>query len=107
MFRVALMMGMSPFEFWHDDPELYCYYLEAYNLKKEAEAAEQNYYRWLQGMYFNYALAQNLQFSKSPKEIYPSKPFGKDILEEERGEDTLKKYMNDKYRMMNETKEAY
>lgn len=68
-------IGLTLEQFWDDDPELYFSYLEAYNEQKKQELEEKNLIAYIQGSYFNLAIAQNLQFSKTPKRIYPDKPF--------------------------------
>ena len=75
-------IGLTLDQFWNDDPELYFAYLEAYNEQKKNELEEKNLLAYLQGVYFNLAIAQNLQFSKSPKQIYPKEPFNLGIKEE-------------------------
>lgn len=68
-------IGLTLEQFWEDDPELFFVYLEAYNENKKQELEEQNLMAYIQGQYFCLAVAQNLQMSKSPKRIYPDKPF--------------------------------
>lgn len=68
-------IGLTLEQFWDEDPELYFAYLEAYNEQKKNEFEEKNLLAYMQGAYFNLAIAQNLQFSKSPKQIYPKEPF--------------------------------
>lgn len=75
MQPICYKIGLSLKQFWEDDPELYFAYLEAYNEQKKQELQEKNLLAYIQGEYFCLALAQNLQFTKSPKQIYPQKPF--------------------------------
>ena len=72
---MALKIGMTPDQFWNDDPELMGAYLEAYQQKFEEKFEYDNAYAHLQGQYFMLAIAQCLQFTKNPKKIYPKKPF--------------------------------
>ena len=74
LFPMALKIGMTPDQFWNDDPELMGAYLEAYQQKFEEKLEYDNSVAYLQGQYFMLAIAQCLQFSKSPKKIYPKKP---------------------------------
>ena len=71
---------MTPQQFWEDDPADMWAYWDAYEQRKKQEAEEDNVRAFNQGQYFLCALAQCLQFTKSPKQIYPKKPFplGKD-----------------------------
>lgn len=69
------IIGLTLDQFWNDDPELYFSYLEAYNERKKQELEERNLFAYIQGAYFNLALQHNLQFSKTPKKIFPDKPF--------------------------------
>lgn len=66
---------MTPEQFWEDDPDLLCAYLEAYNKKLRDKQEYDNALSYLQGKYFMYAVAQCLQFKKPIKNIYPKKPF--------------------------------
>ena len=83
LFPMALKIGMTPEQFWEDDPDLMGAYLEAYRMKEEERVVNENYFMWLQGQYQMMAMAQVFQFTKSPKKIYPKKPFniGKDKSE--------------------------
>lgn len=72
---MALKIGMTPDQFWNDDPELMGAYLEAYQQKFIEKYEYDNAYAHLQGQYFMLAIAQCLQFTKTPKKIYPKKPF--------------------------------
>ena len=66
---------MTPQQFWEDDPADLWAYWDAYEETKRIEAEEANAMAYNQGQYFLCALAQCLQFTKSPKQIYPKKPF--------------------------------
>ena len=72
---LAIRVGMTPDQFWNDDPDLLGMYLEAYEQEQKAKFEYDNSVAFLQGQYFLMAIAQCLQFSKHPKSIYPKKPF--------------------------------
>lgn len=72
---MALKIGMTPEQFWDEDPDLMGAYLEAYRMKQQEKMEYDNALAHLQGEYFVYALMQCLQFKKPVKEIYPKKPF--------------------------------
>lgn len=65
---------MTPEQFWEGDPDYFWAYLEADNMRYKAQLEYDNVVAHLQGLYEVKALAQVLQFSKSPKKIYPDKP---------------------------------
>ena len=73
VFPVYLTYGMTPDQFWHDDPHLAYYYREAYKMRQDAE----NQSQWRQGLYFLDALAVALGnlFSSKNKLKYPEKPY--------------------------------
>lgn len=75
LFPLALKIGMTPQQFWDDDPDLMGAYLEAYRQKLEEKMEYDNALAYLQGKYFLFALAQCMQFKKPIKDIYPKKPF--------------------------------
>nr|DAK86201.1 MAG TPA: hypothetical protein [Caudoviricetes sp.] len=62
-------------QFWNDDPDIFWVYLEAYEQEQKSKFEYDNSVAFLQGQYFLLAIAQCLQFSKHPKNIYPKKPF--------------------------------
>lgn len=66
---------MTPHQFWEDDPDDLWAYWDAYQMKKKEEAIEENIKAFNQGQYMVFAIAQCLQFSKHPKQIYPKQPF--------------------------------
>ena len=66
---------MTPDQFWEDDPEDFWIYWDAYQMKKHDDAVESNMKSFNLGQYFMLAIAQCLQDSKHPKQIYPKKPF--------------------------------
>ena len=75
LLPLAIRIGMTPEQFWEDDPEYFWNYWDAYELRKKEDAKESNIKAFNQGQYFMLAIAQCLQFTKSPKQIYPKKPF--------------------------------
>lgn len=66
---------MTPHQFWEEDPNYFWAYWDAYEETKKLQAQEDNVKAFNQGQYFLLAIAQCLQFTKSPKQIYPKKPF--------------------------------
>lgn len=66
---------MTPKQFWEDDPEDLWAYWDAYQEKQKEMARIANINAFNQGQYILLAVAQCLQFSKHPKQIYPKKPF--------------------------------
>ena len=75
LLPLALMVGMTPEQFWEDNPDDLWAYWDAYEMKKKREAEEKNINNYNLGQYFVLAIAQCLQFTKHPKTIYPKKPF--------------------------------
>lgn len=73
MLTQAIVIGMSPYQFWHEEPKLFFNYLEAYDRKKteeyEIELQKINHQAWLHGWYIDYALKVNPAFGKSGKYI--------------------------------------
>lgn len=72
---LSIRCGMTPTQFWDEDPDLFWIYLEAYEQEQKSRFEYDNSVAFLQGQYFLLAIAQCLQFSKHPKKIYPKKPF--------------------------------
>lgn len=72
---LAIRIGMSFNQFWYEDDEIFWVYLEAYEQEQKAKFEYDNSIAFLQGQYNLMAIAQCLQFSKKPKQIYPKKPF--------------------------------
>lgn len=70
LFPIALKIGMTPEQFWEQDPELFWAYLEAYNQAQEEQAKYDNIMAHRQGLYFKMAYA-----SCWGKEKYPLEPF--------------------------------
>lgn len=75
LFPLALTIGMTPEQFWEDDPELFFSYMDAYEYKKEREAKEEDVKAYNLARYILLAIRDSLQMSKSPKKIFPKKPF--------------------------------
>lgn len=75
LFPLAIRFGMTPEQFWDDDPDYFWAYLEAHEQQQKEQFEYDNNVAFLQGQYFMMAIAQCLQFSKHPKKIYPKKPF--------------------------------
>lgn len=75
LFPLSIRIGMTPVQFWEEDEQLFWVYLEAYEQEQKAKFEYDNNVAFLQGQYFMMAIAQCLQFSKHPKQIYPKKPF--------------------------------
>lgn len=67
---------MTPERFWDGDPDDFWAYWDAYEMRRNEEARTENIKAFNQGQYFLLALAQVLQFSKHPKQIFPKEPFG-------------------------------
>lgn len=80
LFPLAITFGMTYEQFWYDDPDLFFSYLEAYEIKMKQKMQYDNQMAFIQAQYNLLALQQVLQFSKSPKKIFPKKPF--DIFNE-------------------------
>ena len=66
---------MTPKQFWEDNPDDLWAYWDAYQEKQKEMAEYDNVKAFNQGQYFLCAIAQCLQFTKHPKQIYPKKPF--------------------------------
>lgn len=86
---MAINLGLSSTQFWHEDPYLLISYAKAHEIKMKEEAIEWklkiNFKAWLNGVYIQNAIAS--VFSKNHH--YPQKPF--EMLDtEENSEDKLK-----------------
>ena len=77
-FPQYLVMGMTPEQYWDEDPFLAVAYRKAYRLKRKAE----NEQAWLQGVYFcealNVCLSNAFSEKGKKKQNYFEKPI--DIL---------------------------
>lgn len=78
LLPLAVMIGLTPEQFWEDDPDLLFVYWDAYEMKEKRENQIKNINNYNLGQYIMLAVAQNLQFTKNPKQIYPKKPFNLD-----------------------------
>lgn len=76
MLTQAIMIGMTPEQFWYDDPALFFNYLDAYERKNrqqyESEISKINFSAWLYGLYTCAALRANPVMGRGKK--YPDKP---------------------------------
>ena len=79
------MIGMTPEQFWKEDPHLFFNYLEAYSRKKkeeyEVEMNKMNISAWVQGVYMCAALKAHPMFGKGKP--YPEKPIDLNKSQEE------------------------
>lgn len=75
----ALMMGLSYYDYWYGEPEMFYVYAKAYKSALERSAQEQDVQAWLTGQYVLQAVAVNFNaaFGKkgSPKVTYPEIPY--------------------------------
>lgn len=83
MLTQALIIGMTPDQFWNETPSLFFNYLDAYERKQketyEAEQQKINLAAWLHGIYVYRALRAAPVFGKGSK--YPEKPIGMKLTE--------------------------
>lgn len=86
MFPYYLAIGMSPEQFWDQDPWLTMAYRQAHELKNE----QHNQEMWVQGLYVYEAFGvviHNALKKKGDKPLeYPEEPFPLTIEEKERRE---------------------
>lgn len=86
MLTQAIIIGMSPEQFWDDDPSLFFNYLDAFEQKRETEMKIElekiNFTAWLNGVYIDYALAVNNPLAKR-KGKYLEKPYNFNNIETE------------------------
>lgn len=76
LFPLAIKVGMTPEQFWEQDPQLFWVYLDAYQQKQKEKFEYDNAKAFNQGYYFLLALRDSLQFTQHPKHIYPKQPLG-------------------------------
>lgn len=74
LLPLAIKIGMTPYQFWEDDPNDFFAYWDAYEMKKTDDDRESNINAFNQGHYFLLAMAHCFQFTKNPKKIYPKQP---------------------------------
>nr|WP_314639907.1 hypothetical protein [uncultured Olsenella sp.] len=77
-FPTAIALGMTPGQYWHEDPMLYCAFAEAQRLRDEAE----DWRRWQSGAYAYQALLRTAPtlnaLSKSSEPMdWLDAPFGR------------------------------
>jgi len=65
---------MTPKQFWYDDPDDLWAYVSAYEEKMKEMIEYDNVKAYNQGVYFLLALKDSLQFGRSYKKIFPTKP---------------------------------
>lgn len=75
LLPLAINIGMTPEQFWFEDPCLFWSYWDAYEMRKKEEYREQNIYAYNLSSYIYLAIKDSLQFIKNPKKIFPQKPF--------------------------------
>ncbi len=81
---------MTPKQFWEDDPDDFWAYWEAYIQNQKEMVRMDNIRAFNQGQYILCAIAQCLQFTKHPKQIFPKKPFP--LTSEKKVQMTQKEY---------------
>lgn len=75
MLPIAIKIGMTTSQFWDGNPDDFFAYWDAYEMLKRDESIEKNINNYNLAKYIMLAVAQNLQFSKNPKKIFPKEPF--------------------------------
>lgn len=83
-------MGMTPQQFWEDDPELYWAYLEAENQKRKEQVEYDNALAHRLGLYIRLSICSSLD----NKCKYPKEPFSLGIADDK---PKTKKSENDKW----------
>lgn len=73
LLPLAITFGMTPEQFWEDNPDDLWAYWDAYEMKRENEEKQTDINNYNLGQYFMLAIAQCFQDGK--KQIYPKKPF--------------------------------
>lgn len=76
LFKVALVCGMSPQDYWDGDPEWLDAYYENYITAQKNDMSNVDNAAWLIGRYVGFALndALGAAFSKGYKPQYPDEP---------------------------------
>lgn len=75
LFPLAIKIGMTPVQFWEENPDTMWAYWDAYEMKYKDQLRLINESNYNLGQYMCLAIAQNMQFTKHPKQIYPKQPF--------------------------------
>ena len=75
LFPLAIKIGMTPVQFWEENPDTMWAYWDAYEMKYKDQLRLINESNFQLGQYMCLALSQCLQFTKHPKQIYPKQPF--------------------------------
>lgn len=73
MLPLAIKIGMTPTQFWDDNPDDFFAYWDAYEMRKKDEAVEKNIDNYNLGKYFIFAIAQAFE---GKRQVYPKQPFG-------------------------------
>ena len=86
IFPLALECGMTPTQFWEEEPRLFHSYL----VKHQQMLNQINYESWLIGLYVHIAVSVSLSgFSKGSNQKYCEKPiesFNRYFVKENKGE---------------------
>ena len=91
-FPLALKFGMTPEQFWEDDPDYFWAYLDAYEMKQKEQAEYDNALSYRQGIYMAYAIGQ--AFADKGKRVYPKEPLP---LFDSANKQQTKQSINDKW----------
>ena len=70
LFEQAILIGMTPHDFWEEDPDWFWVHRKIYIAKQKDEQQQMNLQSWLLGVYIQKAIAS--VFSK--KYTYPNEP---------------------------------
>jgi hypothetical protein len=92
LLPLAINIGMTPEQFWYDDPDLFWNYWDAYEIKKEEEAREQNAYAYNLSYYIYLAIRECVGLCK--KKIFPDKPFELSFDKKDKKEMTNEEYQD-------------
>ena len=74
LLPLAIRVGMTPKQFWEDDPNLLWAYVSAYEQKVKDDVEYDNIKAYNQGLYVLLALRDSLQFGRTHKKIFPDAP---------------------------------
>ena len=103
----ALYAGLSPEQFWYEEPYLLDSYAKAYELKIKENAEEwkikTNFSAWLNGAYIQNAItsvfSQNHHYPRKPFEIFATEENPKDKLQS--SEEAIKQRSKVIHQMLN------